>query len=483
MSEAQQILQKWTPKNLSEVRAKIVRWTEGREGPIKYVREALGMEPTDQQQQLLASIGGFVPDGGKYGPSVASGQGVGKSACAAMIITWFLVCFRDSLAHCTAPTERQLHSVLWGELDKMIRNSPFLSSVLEWRATRILVRGESPNWSAVAHTARNIEAVQGKHRKHMLMVADEASGIEDKFLQALLGGLTEPHNIALMISNPTSTYGIYYDSHHKNRHLWDAMKFSARDTPRLVSPAHIARMEAQYGKDSPIVKIRVDGEFPEQSSNSLIGVGSTEAAKERAIFIGQDASWSLGVDPARFGADQTAMAIVHGNNVMYLNREHGMDVVEVAGKVIATLREHPQILRVNVDEIGIGAGVVDVLMHQQGDGNISPEVLICGVNVAEAADDTKEYPRLRDQMWFELGDRMKEGRIAFGPECDPDLVDVMLADCLPVEYHFTVIGQRQVDSKDDIIKKIGHSPDLADALALAWREDTAGIIGFFKWRN
>ena len=464
---------------MAEVNRKLARWREGTDGPILFCREALGIEPTPHQQELLAKLAGFVPDVGKYGTTVRSGQGCGKSAAAAIAVNWFLTVFRDSLVHCTAPTEKQLHVVLWGELDRQIRGSKFLSQFLDWRATRILVRGESPSWSAVAHTARNMEALQGKHRQDMLVVCDEASGIEGQFLQALMGGLTGGHNVALLISNPTSTHGYYYDTHHSKTHLWDVLHFSSRDSP-LVPASHIDRMESEYGADSAIVRIRVDGEFPQQSEDSLVSSAWTEAAKARALFAEEGVEWRVGVDPARYGSDSTGIALVCGNDVRKLEKWYGLNTVEVAGRVVALCREYP-IAVINVDEIGVGAGVVDMLHEQQSAGVLSVAIQVSGVNVATASDCTAEYPRMRDQLWFELADRFEDGLIAFDRAgCSDEDIDAFLGECLPIQYRFTINGQRQVESKDDMKKKIGRSPDLADAVTLAFCEQTAGVIGFVR---
>lgn len=472
----------WTDADLQEVNRRINRWTEDADGPIRFVKEALDMDPTPQQCDLLRAVANFESGGKKIGISVRSGQGCGKTSAAAMTILWFLVGFENSLAHCTAPTETQISTVLWGELNRLIVKSRFLSQILDWKATRILVRGAPITWAAVAHTARNVEAMQGKHRDHMLVVCDECSGIEDRFLDALTGGLTEHHNLALWISNPTVGYGRFYESHTKSKESWTTLHFNARHSP-LVNSAHIQRMEQQYGRESPIIKIRIDGEFPDQSEVSLVNRKWLDDFQVRQPFPEEDSNWELGVDVARYGSAFTAIAVRHGRNLKVVRKWHGASLDETTGRVIDLVRQYPKIKQIKVDAIGVGAGVVDMLFAQQEGGALPMDVEIIGVNVAETSDSPTDYPRLRDQLWFEMADRLRDGEIApdllEGDTYDKqEILNHFCSEILPIEYRFTISGQRKVDSKDDMVDKLGRSPDVSDAVLLAFREEYAGIIGF-----
>ena len=454
--------------NESGYDGELTKWAEGDVHYVSVSRiENVGVHPV--YDLTVPGDNNFVTDGGAV---------VHNTTGAAMAILWFIICFKNSLAHCTAPTERQLHSVLWGELDKQIRGSRFLSMMLEWKATRIGVRGESVNWGAVACTARNVEAIQGKHRDHMLIVVDEASGVDDKFLDALMGGMTQDHNLALMISNPTISYGSFYDSHHKDSHLWNTMSFSARDSV-LVPESHIKRMEDKYGVNSPIVRIRVDGKFPEQSTTSLVNIAQLEKSRDRRE-LEDKASWVMGVDVARYGDDQSSVCIRSGGNVKLIERWHGLSLTESCGRIVDYIKEFPNIRMVNVDEIGLGAGLVDMLFEEQNRGNVPLDVTINGVNVARSALNSESYPRLRDELWFGFAEIINGGGIAFADTVDRDLLDVLIQECAPIEYHFGPDGRRRVDTKDEMKEKIGYSPDIADAAILAFHEEEVGIIGFLE---
>jgi hypothetical protein len=461
----------WSQENLEELARRIPLW---RKDPILFCREAVGVTPSKQQEQMLRSISEFDPSAGKFGTSIRSGKGVGKSFGAVLVMLWFLVCFRDSLVHVTATKEKTIKTVIWGEAEKLIRNSAFLSAFLEWQATTIRVRGGPDQWQAFMNTAKTVEAIQGEHREHMLVICDESSGMQDMILDALINGMTEDHNLMMMISNPTLCHGFFYDSHNDNGDQWDRLHFSARDS-ELVSKAHIARLERKWGSTSPKIAIDVDGEFPEMSDFSLFSGAWFDTAAAKGTF-GDGAEKEMGVDVARFGADFTSVAVRQGSDLTFLERWHGADITHSSGEVVHILAKDPDIKVLKVDEIGVGGGLLDLLYEMQDDGKIRADVEIGGVNVAESADDDDDFVMLRDQLWFELADRLRDGALGVSPEVDEELFSILRSECLPVEYAYKADGRRKVDSKDEMRKKIGSSPDLTDAVLIAFRDQEVGVI-------
>lgn len=457
-----------SPDEVRDVSTRIIAW---RKDPVAFVKEVIGETPVPHQEQMLRAVASHQP--GKFGVTVRSGKGVGKSVGAAYTILWFLVCHRNSLVVATAPKREQVFNVLWTQLEKLIRQSPFLSRVLDWRPTSVRVKGEPVEWQAIAQTARDIENIQGQHRQDMLVVIEEASGVDDHILEALLRGMSEGHNLALLVSNPTRLSGLFYESHNVSRDLWDCLHFSARDSP-LVSPEHLKRLVAKYGEKSPFIAMDVDGEFPMQSDTSMFRLEWLLDARGRAVFNEGQERIEAGVDVARYGGDHTVCVVRRGRNVISITRWLGCDLVETTNRV-ADICQMYEVESIKIDEIGIGAGVVDNLMALSETGAINADVV--GVNVA-SSPEIDHYPKLRDQLWFEFAGRFGAGEIAFTEDVPAESVDQLTAELLPTEYAFTPNGLRRVDSKDVLRKKIGASPDMADAMMLAFYETAAGFVGY-----
>jgi hypothetical protein len=170
----------------------------------------------------------------------------------------------------------------------------------------------------------------------------------------------------------------------------------------------------------------------------------------------------FGVDPARFGEDNSVIAPRRGKRIFELRAFTGLDGVQLAGEVVRALREMrlpgEALPRVKVDVVGLGASCADQLRHHRGpDGR--PELILIEVNSAENATNETCH-RLRDQLWFGITDWLKEGG-----ELPPD--DKLARDLVAPTYGFDTQSRYLVEPKRETKKRLGNSPDRADAVALA----------------
>jgi hypothetical protein len=172
---------------------------------------------------------------------------------------------------------------------------------------------------------------------------------------------------------------------------------------------------------------------------------------------------SIGVDVARGGKDQTVIAPRHGNWYDKLVEIPGKETPSgqhVVGQVVAVRRNSAP---VHIDVIGVGASPYDLMREAN--------IQVIGVNVAEASTATDKSGRLRfmnqrSQLWWQL-------REALDPENDtgimlpPETVNPgLLADLAAPMW--SLQGMKVcVESRDEIVKRIGRSPDKASALILA----------------
>lgn len=172
---------------------------------------------------------------------------------------------------------------------------------------------------------------------------------------------------------------------------------------------------------------------------------------------------SMGVDVARGGADQTTIARRHGNWFDEPLEYPGADTPDgpkVAGLIIAAKRDKAPI---HIDVIGVGASPFDFLREwgQQ----------VMGVNVSEAAlgydsTGTMKFLNQRSELWWRFREALDPANnmgIALPPS-----KQLARELCAPTwKLQNKVI---QVQGRDEIIAKVGHSPDLASAYILALRD-------------
>lgn len=450
------------------------------DNPVAFLEDMLDMECDDWQEAVAADLANHPK------VSVKSGQGVGKTALEAGLILWFLVCRPYSKVIATAPTMQQLYDVLWAEIAKWL-NSSKVNNLLTWTKTKVYMVGDSERWFATAKTATKPENMQGFHEDHMLIVVDEASGVADQIMEAILGTLTGDDNKLLLMGNPNRLDGVFFDSHNKDRDKYKAHTVSSRDSKR-TSKDNIAMLESKYGKDSDVVRVRIDGNFPKGALDSFISLETVEFSCSVSSKIRQDEVTSarvlhIGCDVARFGDDKTVITPRISNKVFEFRNYIKKSTMETAGNVIMTckqyMNQYPNLNSciIKVDDSGVGGGVTDRLNEVIKEEKLPYKVI--PVNNGEKASDDY-YFNLGAQLWGNIKELLElnlsnsiQGKNDVQIELPKD--DEMIKQLSVRKYHMTSKGKIQLESKDDMKKRGIGSPDIADSLSLAIYEPNTWI--------
>lgn len=198
----------------------------------------------------------------------------------------------------------------------------------------------------------------------------------------------------------------------------------------------------------------VMGEFPTQGDDTLIPLSKIEEASRRVIEPAEDDVEVIAADIARFGVDKTEFCHRKGGHTDQMEEHSMMDTMETAARLHDFMGFHPK-ASVNIDVIGVGAGVFDRLKQ------IDDKRSINGINVAIPSTEPEMFANLRAEMFWGLRTRFMEGTIDI-PE-DDDLI----AQLANIKYKF-VNGKIQIEGKEDMKKRGMSSPDKADALAMAY---------------
>lgn len=440
-----------------------------RKNPVLFAREVLLFEPDEWQQAALMDLA--------ENPKVAikSGQGVGKTSMEAVALLWFLTCFPYPRIVATAPTKQQLHDVLWSEVSKWQERSPLLQELLRWTKTYIYMKGHEKRWFATARTATKPENMQGFHEDNMLFIIDEASGVADPIMEAILGTLSGGNNKLLMCGNPTRTTGTFYDAFYSSRWMYKCHTVSSEDSPR-ASKDNIKALIDRFGYDSNVVRVRVRGLFPKQEDDVFISLQLLEAAvKLELVHEDEDSITApgridIGVDVARFGDDDTAIATKVDKEVLPLLMRHGQDTMRTTGDIVRIykdlLEQYPDYedyIYVKIDDTGVGGGVSDRLKEVKVEDGLD-RMLIVPVNFAKKAPKTKSarfYDDIVTWMWATVRDLMEADEVKLPDD------SVLIGEFSTRKYHFISNGKQRLESKEDLKKRGLRSPDRADAVALA----------------
>ena len=172
---------------------------------------------------------------------------------------------------------------------------------------------------------------------------------------------------------------------------------------------------------------------------------------------------SAGLDPSRGGRDSTVLACREDWHFHELQEWEGHEVPDgqtVAAKVIELLGISN--CPVHTDVIGIGASVVDILGMYIGNR-------VVPVNVAEGAKDdtdwsgTLKFGNKRAQLWWAFRDMLNPAN-GFNIELPRD--QRLRSELCAPTYQLKANGI-MVESKKEIIKRLGRSTDKADAVLMA----------------
>jgi hypothetical protein len=462
---------------LDQAAANIRRW---RAHPEQFVVEQFGVEPDPWQYEALRAWA----DPAIPRISLQACVGPGKTTVLDWCAWHFLSCFGDRGEHpkavAFAITGDNLKDNFWSELAKWQQRSPYLRAAFTLTAESVFANHHPETWFLSARTFPKTaspdeqgKTVSGLHSKYVAIFADESGAIPVALLRAADQVLsTGPiFGKILQAGNPISLEGMLYAAAGPLRHQWHVIRITGDpDDPKAwvhspraanLKPPPIAwnrEQIATYGRDNPWVMSQILGLFPPQSLNALLGVDEVEQAMARHLTLDQY-DWAqkrLGVDVARFGDDRTVIFPRQGLAAFHPKvMRHARDsavAVDIATAVMTAKAQWGSEVEFFDATGGWAAGAVDVLRA----AGHSP------VNVQFGSTHTIKpvYANRRAEIWFAMTERIKAG-MALPP------VPGLVGELTTPTYMFRD-GKFLLEEKDQVKKRLGRSPDLADALALTF---------------
>jgi phage terminase large subunit len=427
-----------------------------RDDPIVFIEEVLGVHLYSRQREIVEAV----RDHERV--AVKSGNATGKTVSAACTMLAWLAGEPGSVIVSTSATEAQLKRVLWREVRRRFRAASGFFAGAVVTETGIHLRDD---WLAVGFSTHTPEAMQGIHARRVLVVVDEASGVEEANFDAIEGLLAGGDARVLMIGNPLRTSGTFYDAFHSRRDEWHCITVDAFSTPNftgeevprtlqknLVSRRWVERLEKRSPGGSEYL-VKVLAEFPAQADDTVVARTDLEQAQAQTSEPGLPLV--IGVDVARFGGDQTVLAVREGHRIRVAKVSAGRDLMWTTGAVLDLARSlheaNGRKPRIVVDDVGLGGGVTDCL-REIGEYKV---IAFNGGGKASSRDAVNR----RSELWLLGGEVM--------PLLDLDAGDDELAqDLLAPTFSFASDGARMVEQKSSTRKRLRRSPDRADAVLL-----------------
>jgi phage terminase large subunit len=466
--------------------------------PSEFARKWLRSDVWSTEAKILDSIAS------KPRTAVKACHSSGKTFTAALAALWFLARWPEAIVVTTAPTHQQVEKLLWGEIHSALGRSryPFPKATL----TELRIGPKRYAIGFTTNVTQQNEGVrfQGFHADHILMILDEAPGVDPKIWQAIEGARAGGKVSILALGNPTISSGSFYDAFHGGRAGWNLFTLSAFDTPNLdglflefeadgkavrlgngdrdllsltedeldenarpylTTRRWVKEKFLEWGPDNPLWESRVLGNFPTQSEDALLSLAWLEAAKASDKQF--EGKLVAGLDVAGPGEDETVLTVRCGGQILFHKAWADADP---RGKVVAALNSFGRgsFEAVNVDSAGIGWG-----MYQHLKDLKFPAVPI---NVGESPRDSEKYANLKAELFWGLRMRFAAG------DASGLLDEAAIGQLAGIRYRHNARGQVQIESKEDARKRGVKSPDRAESIMLAFaqRNTTYGLLEAMK---
>lgn len=406
---------------------------------------------------------------------VVSGHATGKDYISGRIIPWFLITRKPSIVLTTAPSDRQVRVVIWGEVRSAVHGSPYdLGGRLleqEWKI--------ADKHYAIGFTTKDYASVsqkfQGFHSDNVLLVMSEAAGIHPSIWDSMEGVTTGDHVRLLAISQPIGEYGPFYEAlrngctkgnsctcnnwHVINVSSWEAA--AAREKYGIKGLASREWCEdrlKKWGEDSPLYQSRVLGQVPKTSADQIIALEWALTACD--LELSDQGLGGIGVDVARsLEGDSSVISAVKGQCHVKQKVLNTNDATVLVGETLLIARELG-FKTIAVDETGVGGPVVDLLRESSRKEGLS----IIGVNFGGTPGNKTDFANKATEMWWDLREDLRLGKQSLVK--DDDLTHELTSRKFD-KHSPNSKGQMVIESKLVMKNRGLHSPDRVDALLLA----------------
>ncbi len=216
--------------------------------------------------------------------------------------------------------------------------------------------------------------------------------------------------------------------------------------------------EREAGMSEDMIQQEFYCSFVASTEDIVIPFSLIEPALTREVYY-QRSPKIAGLDVARFGNDRTALIVRQGGQIIHVETWGQVDIVQTASRVMDRYKAK-LFDAVAVDTIGIGAGVADILK--------SNDVPVAMVQVSERPMDEERFDTQRDELWWKLREWFEDGVCSISRAIMPRQIQMLLKDIQDIRFKYNLKNKIKIESKEDMKKRLGYSPDIGDALCLTF---------------
>jgi hypothetical protein len=455
--------------------------------PGLFANHILGLTLWEREAEILRSIKH------QRRTAIKACHGVGKTFTLAVAVLWWLARYPEGIVLTTSATQRQVKTQLWFEIHRAAERVKVPYPKL--KTTELKFRDD--NNFAIGFSTNQAENFQGYHGKNVLIIADEAPGIESGIFDAIAGTMAGGNVHIVLAGNPIVPAGAFFDAFTKERGLWNCITIDAFDSPNLkgIKLEELLQLDPIEGgpldenpvpylttkrwvyeqyrawwhgseSSSPNWLSRVLAQFPDQAQNALIKMTWLERAKQRALQNPVDTGsvpLVAGVDVGG-GEAETVVYVCECTHdrrrIVAMGAWRGEDT---RGQVVNFLNQfRSQVSLVLVDGIGVGVNFGHHLRDCRFPVELVNVARPCEGNPRLGEDDpARRFANLRAEFFQSLADAFERDQVE-------GLTDeTTIGQLAGLLYETDSQGRTKIESKERARARGVPSPDRADALMLA----------------
>lgn len=460
-----------------------------RDRPVEFCETILGVELWEFQIKLIEAIRDH------RHVACAGGRKIGKDFVVACAALWWYASRPKGRVFTLAPTSKQLDGISYLEIKQRMADTGIClackragaetrpcphSKVLTGDTSELAKNGIKSNDGTYrfisGQTAVASGGLRGFSGAEILYIEDEAAEVKEAFHDVMLGNLAGARCHIVMIGNPTNTSGHFFQAFHEQREMHYCIQQSSEETPNvlegrevypgLADRTWILEREFAWGRGSVIWITDVEGKFPTAKEGQVFSferVRKAEEAWEVTTPIGR--LW-IGIDVAGVsgGGDEAAFAARRGLKCvqLYAKRLGSYEAYLIETLGLITTHQGPGEERpcVVVDRGGEEGAKVWGIFAAYHDEHPDAFDLVGVFSSDRARRNPRAYDRVRDELVASLADWIRDGGAI--------PTDLKLAgDMTSYRWEPNPTGRSKLEDKLEIRKRLGRSPDRADALALS----------------
>lgn len=420
---------------------------------------------------------------------IGSGHALGKDYIMARVALWFLQVFRPSKVIETAPTDRQVKLIMWGEVQTAWANRKMDLGGIIFKTPRLEI--DPKDWFLQGFTTKETGATKeggggkftGFHSTSFAALVSEAQSMEDYMYDQLDAVATGEIALLVFAGNPTRAKGRFAQMlrDKKNNIVFN---FSCLENPNylerktvvpgLASYDWVEDRRRRWGENDPRWIGRVLGQIPENALNKVFTDDLINHACDR---FGRLAKYSenagVAVDVAGEGVDENVYMAGAGGEVVNSYARTCISPSDSAQKAVDMCKLiNGKFVIFDADGMGIRdyqqassysdkylEGIHIVKFH----GSASSDVVSKFQRADGKEDIRKVYANKRAEAAFTAADRIRDGKATIDPN------DKELIEDLQAVYWFEKNGMIYLIDKEDIREELDRSPGRGDSwIMLQW---------------